>query len=202
MQKVIQPQENLSICGIHADYFEGLRYLEQQTDHKRLVLFLGSNIGNFTPSETKAFLKKLQKTLRPLDFVLIGFDLRKDIDVLTRAYNDPEGITAEFNLNLLIRINTELGGNFDLDRFEHYGFYNPLNSAMESYLLSKQSQTVDIPATGRSFDFQPYEPIHTEYSFKFLDSDIQSLAQESGFKVVNLFTDNHNYFIDALWQVK
>jgi uncharacterized SAM-dependent methyltransferase len=134
------------------------------------------------------------------DHVLIGFDQKKDIQILNRAYNDSAGITSKFNLNLLSRMNRELQANFELGQFEHYGFYNPIKGAMESHVISLKEQRVYIKELQREFSFGKYEPIHLEYSFKFLPSDIKSLSEQSGFLVVRNFSDSGEYFISSLWR--
>ena len=192
----------LDIHGIVADYFHGLTHLKQISNNKKLVLFLGSNIGNFGKSQTMEFLKKLWLSLNANDHVLIGYDLKKDTAILNKAYNDSDGLTRDFNLNLLNRMNLELGANFDLEKFQHYGFYNPILGAMESYLISLEDQLIYMPALEKSFHFERFEPLHLEYSFKFSEADINYLASHSGFETEVHFSDQQNYFIDSLWQVK
>ena len=121
--------------------------------------------------------------------------------MLERAYNDSQDVTARFNLNLLHRINRELGGNFDADQFQYYSSYNALSGAMESYLISRREQVVDIEALNQSFSFEAWEPVHTEYSYKYLESDIASLAEETGFSIVAQLMDSKKYFVDSVWQV-
>ena len=193
---------NLNVHGIVGEYFEGLRLVRKMSGRPKLVLFLGSNIGNFNRSQSQGFLRKLWKNLGSNDFVLIGFDLKKDISVLTRAYNDDSGLTRDFNLNILARINRELGGNFDLDKFDHFGSYNPLVGAMESYLVSKVQQEIYISELQRSFQFNEFEPIHLEYSFKFLKAEIDFLCTHSGYSVAAHFSDSKQSFIDSLWKVE
>ena len=135
------------------------------------------------------------------DLLLIGFDLKKDIDVLTKAYNDKQGVTRAFNLNILTRINNELEGEFDLTRFTHHGMYNPRHGAMESYLVSIEPQQVHIGALEKTFEFDAYEAIHLELSHKYLLSDMQKLANETGFTVLKNWQDSQEYFADGLWQV-
>jgi len=135
------------------------------------------------------------------DYVLIGFDMKKDANILNKAYNDSENVTAEFNLNLLRRINRELGGNFDLDQFEFNSFYNEFSGAVESYLISQKDQVVNIGSLNKSFFFKKSEPIHTENSFKFDEYEIIELAKESGFDQVRSFSDSKCYFMDSLWRV-
>lgn len=192
----------VEVAGLVSEYFRGIRWLSQEHARRSLVLFLGSNIGNFGRGQAREFLRRLWNALRPNDYVLIGFDLKKDIDTLLLAYNDPAGKTAAFNLNLLARINAQLGANFKLDAFQHYSTYNVLNGAMESYLVSREAQTVWIEQLQRTFAFQPFEAIHTEYSYKYLLEDIEGLAAETGFAVEATFFDDERRFCDALWRVE
>jgi len=198
----IHANDQLNIHGVIADYFTGLQHLREASNNTKLVLFLGSNIGNLTPEQTDAFLNALHHTLNIGDYVLIGFDLIKDTQVLNQAYNDADGLTAAFNQNLLTRINRELGGHFNINQFEHYGFYNPTQRAMESYLISLTAQDVIIDSAQQSFHFGQYEAMHLEYSYKFNPHDIQCLAANNQFAIQQHFSDKQHYFIDALWQVK
>ncbi|KZN55364.1 hypothetical protein N474_15405 [Pseudoalteromonas luteoviolacea CPMOR-2] len=201
LQENIVPDEKLAIHGVVAEYFEGLKLVRSQSSNKQLVLFLGSNIGNFNREQSQGFLRKLWMSLNSQDYILTGYDLKKDVNKLTAAYNDEAGLTARFNLNLLHRINHELGGNFKLDKFQHYGIYNPILGAMESYVLSTEKQAVYIKALQRTFQFDAYEAIHLEYSFKFTKKDIEDLCEQTGFKLIKNFTDANEHFIDSLWQV-
>ena len=191
----------LDADGVVAEYFDGLKWLSAQTDHRKLVLFLGSNIGNFNRPQAKHFLRSLWNSLNDGDIVLIGFDLKKDIDLMLKAYNDSRGITAAFNFNLLKRINRELGGDFDIGKFRFYASYDVFSGAIESYLVSLEAQTVPIKSIGQSFRFKPWEPIHMEYSYKFLPSDIEELAQETGYTILQHLTDPQGYFSDSIWRV-
>jgi len=192
---------NLSVQGLIGDYFEGLRFVRERSANRQLVLFLGSNIGNFDRTESQDFLRRLRDSLNDGDYLLIGFDLKQDIAQLIRAYDDSSHYTRDFNLNLLARINRELGGNFDLSGFQHYAMYNPVLGAMESYLVAQREQRVVIKALQKAFSFAAFEPIHLEYSFKFLPTDIDQLSQQTGYAIVESFTDPHERFIDSLWQV-
>jgi len=193
---------NIDIMGMVADYFEAMRFIGSEVGRRNVVMFLGSNIGNFNKDEARSFLFRLSQSLRSGDYVLIGFDLKKDVRILERAYNDSAGITREFNLNLLDRMNRELGANFDRTKFRHHGCYNDRLGAMESWLISLDEQAVDIGHTGARIHFRKGERIHTEYSHKYSLSDIKCLAKESGFSVDRLFLDSHRYFADALWRVR
>ena len=187
--------------GLVAEYFEGLKWLSTMNEHHNVVLFLGSNIGNFSHFESRIFLCSLWNALNDGDHLLIGFDLKKDIKQLEKAYNDSQGITAQFNLNLLQRINRELGGNFNPGQFHYHSIYNVSSGAMESYLVSRQKQDVYIETLNQSFSFKAWEPIHIEYSYKFLDSDISQLAEETCFKPTLMLNDPKRYFADSIWEV-
>jgi dimethylhistidine N-methyltransferase len=192
----------MSIEGLVSEYFDGLVWISGLNDRRNVVLFLGSNIGNFNASEARVFLRSLWSSLNHGDLALVGFDLKKDIELLMRAYNDPRGVTAQFNLNLLRRINRELGGDFDIESFEHYSTYDVLSGAMESYLLSRTRQRVFIDALKMSFAFEEWEPIHTEVSHKYLPGEISSMASETGFEIVDEMKDRRGWFVDSLWRVR
>lgn len=192
----------LQITGLVSDYLQAVNWIRQFDSSSNLVLFLGSNIGNFNAQASRVFLRSLWSALNHDDMLLIGFDLKKDMDLLLKAYNDSRGVTSEFNYNLLRRINRELGGNFDLGKFRHFGTYNVFSGAMESYLVSLDRQSVFVREIGQSFEFEPWEPIHTEYSYKYLESDISKLAAETGFRIEAQYYDSNAYFTDSLWRVR
>jgi L-histidine Nalpha-methyltransferase len=198
----IMNTDTLSIHGVIADYFHGLQHIHEISNNKKLVLFLGSNIGNFTREQSVGFLKRLWSSLDHGDYVLIGFDLIKDPDVLNQAYNDSDGLTKAFNLNLLDRINRELGGNFNTNAFQHYGFYNPTLACMESYLISLADQDVSIAISDQTFHFEKFEAMHLEYSYKFSTQLIEHLARDMGFDIEKHFADDKTFFSDSLWQVR
>lgn len=192
---------DLEAEGVAAEYFSGLRWLARTAGRRTVVLFLGSNIGNFGEAESLVFLKGLWNTLKDGDLVLIGFDLRKDIEVMLRAYDDTEGVTRDFNLNLLARINRELGGDFEIDGFRFYPTYDVRGGAITSYLVSHAEQSAYIDTIGRRFHFGPCEPIRTELSYKYLEPDIDHLARETGYRIVLNLYDSRHYFTDSLWRV-
>jgi len=187
--------------GLVSDYFEGLYWLSAQNHKKNVVLFLGSNIGNFTPLKAGVFLSSLWKALNNGDLVFIGFDLRKNTETMVRAYNDKKGVTAAFNKNLLKRINRELKGNFDLDQFEFYATYDVVEGAIQSYLISEIKQEVFIGELKWLFSLKEKEPIHTESSYKYLTSDIEDMADKNNFEIIENYHDPNKYFVDSLWKV-
>jgi L-histidine Nalpha-methyltransferase len=197
-----QQLPDLKLIPVHSDYFRGLTWLSMRSERRNFVLFLGSSIGNFEPDATAHFLRQLWEALHHDDYVLLGFDLRKDVNIMMRAYNDADGITRDFNLNLLQRINRELSANFDLTKFRHYATYNVYSGAMESYLISLESQTIHIEALEQDIFFEAIEPIHVEYSYKYHLSQIQQLAHAAGFEIIKNFADSNQYFVDSLWRVK
>ncbi len=192
---------SLSFQGRTAEYASGIAEIETFSETRTVLLFLGSSIGNFSFPEMKLFLKTVWHGLNKGDFALIGFDLKKDIKTMQAAYDDKEGITRAFNLNLLHRINRELGGTFNIEKFYHHEIYNPKESAMESYLISLEAQEVYIDALKTTYRFAPYEAIFTERSYKFSDASIRELAHETGFEILETFKDSKQYFADSLWHV-
>lgn len=193
---------NLHIRGKVKDYETGLGELKDDPTAQNVVLFLGSTIGNFEHSDAVDFLKMIHHNMRADDVLLIGFDLVKDPDIIIKAYNDPQGITREFNLNLLDRFNRELGADFDRSGFRHYPVYDPYAKAARSYLLSTRDQDVHFAATGQTIRFNRWEFIFTEISRKFDHDLIKHLADEAGFRVEKNFVDGKNYFLDSLWKKK
>ncbi|MDM7924360.1 MAG: L-histidine N(alpha)-methyltransferase, partial [Pyrinomonadaceae bacterium] len=135
------------------DYFKILSSLKNGSGRRKILLFLGSNIGNFQKPNALAFFRDLRSVMNPDDRLFIGFDMQKDPRTIVVAYDDPQGVTAAFNLNLLTRINRELGGDFDVSKFSHYAQYRPVECAARSFLISREKQTVHIKALNRSFDF-------------------------------------------------
>jgi L-histidine Nalpha-methyltransferase len=168
----------------------------------RLMLFLGSNIGNYAPDEAVTILLKFASVLSKGDFFLLGVDLVKDPARILAAYNDAKGITAQFNYNLLTRLNHELEADFAVENFIHYPLYNPVLKRAESYLVSKCKQTVTIKAAQKEIYLEAWEPIHTEISRKFTLPAIENLATQAGFSLVENYFDRNNDFCCSLWQKK
>jgi dimethylhistidine N-methyltransferase len=183
------------------DYFRILETLKNAGGRRKVLLFLGSNIGNFRREQSVDFFRQLRAVMNENDLLFVGFDLLKDPHVIVRAYDDSKGVTAAFNLNLLRRVNRELGANFDLDKWSHYAIYRPVECAARSFLISRESQSVRIDALDRAFEFEPWEAVFMEISQKYDLRDINDLARESGFDVKQNFFDSKNYYCDSLWQV-
>jgi L-histidine N-alpha-methyltransferase len=200
LQASIQENDSLAITAVVAKYFEGINYIHEHSVNQKIVLFLGSNIGNTDKCKGESFLHELYKSLSKDDLLLTGLDLIKDIEILNNAYNDKNGYTRQFNLNLLTRMNNELGANFDVYQFEHLGRFNPEINAMESFLISKIDQVVYFERLNKEIGFREFEPIHLEYSFKYSPEEIENLALQTGFKFIKSYIDDKKYFIDSLWQ--
>jgi dimethylhistidine N-methyltransferase len=192
---------NLHVEPILADYSRDLPPLKDLPGRK-LVLFLGSTIGNFEAEEAREFLSRLRQSLSPGDALLAGFDMRKDGAVLHAAYNDRQGVTERFNKNILARINRELGGQFDLDAFSHVAFWNRRMSRIEMHLESRVEQDVWIQDLGRHFHFARGERIHTENSYKFTRSSIAGLMRRSGLRLEKTWTDPQGWFSEVLARVE
>lgn len=178
---------------VHAIQAEFDRAFELIPGEPSLVLFLGSNIGNFSHEESVRFLSALRGHQ-----VLVGFDMQKDPSILQAAYNDDQGVTARFNLNVLARINRELGGSFDLGAWEHLSFYNQCESRIEMHLVSKRAHEVHIGSIGHTFAFDAGEHLHTENSYKFSREQIRRIARDSGLNVARIWTDEREWFSLAL----
>lgn len=179
----------LEIFAIAAEYQAGLHQVARDVPEPRLVLFLGSTIGNFNPDEATAFLASIRKTLGAEDRMLLGADLAKSAAVLERAYDDEQGVTAAFNKNLLVRINEELDANFNLEAFDHQARFNGSADRVEMHLVSKVEQTVRIEAADIDIMFAAGESIHTESSHKYSPAQLQSLAAQAGLTTVHSWHD-------------
>lgn len=190
----------ISILGFEREYLDGLAEVaaRRKSDQHLFVLFLGSTIGNFDRPAGIEFLKGIRGTLRPGDSLLLGTDLIKPIPQLLEAYDDPLGVTAAFNRNLLVRINHELNGDFVLDQFEHVAKFNPWARSVEMHLLSKKAQTVTIPAAGFSVRFGAGETIWTESSHKYSKDEVFQLAKETGFRCEAQWIDQEWPFAESL----
>lgn len=194
------------LCAVNPvcnDWLEGLAEIarERSGDHPLLLLFLGSSIGNLDRKLIPDFCRNLRSYLAPGDFFLLGADLVKDINTMIAAYDDPTGVTAAFNLNVLGRMNRELRADFDLRTFAHEVRWNSEERRIEMHLLSCRSQDVFIGALDAKYHFDAGETIWTESSHKFTEEELNQLAQESGFATVATWIDEEWPFAEALWQV-
>jgi dimethylhistidine N-methyltransferase len=189
----------LSITGIAGDYTTGIELAEPMQGERRLVLFLGSNVGNYDAPDARDLLRRVRRALAAGDALLIGADLRKDREILEAAYDDALGVTAAFNLNMLRRINIELEADFDPRKFRHRAIWNDAEGRMEMYLESRETQSVRITSLGLELDFAAGEMIHTENSYKYRLEDLSSLANDSGFRVSHTWFDEMKQFSCSLW---
>jgi L-histidine N-alpha-methyltransferase len=190
----------IKITGLQGEYFNMLKKAAAISDKRKVVMFLGSNIGNMQVKDAEAFCKVLRDHLSPGDMVLIGVDLKKNPRTVLAAYNDKQGITKRFNLNLLERINRELNGKFNVPQFDHYAMYDPESGACRSYLVSLQEQQVSIGDETISFAKDEY--IYMEISQKFTVEQIDNMAAVAGFKPLNRFFDSKSWFVDAVWMAE
>lgn len=191
---------DLRIAPHTGDYFKVLGTLKNENGRRKVVLFLGSNIGNFLRDNAVAFFRSLRNVMNKNDRLFIGFDMQKDPRTIVAAYDDKQGVTAAFNLNLLRRINRELEADFDLDKFSHYAQYRPMECAARSFLISREKQTVTIKALNRSFSFEQWEAIFMEISQKYTHAMIDELAGDGGFEIEREFYNEVDFYIDSLWR--
>jgi L-histidine Nalpha-methyltransferase len=182
----------LGIVAITADFSHPLGVPAYRGGARRVVYFPGSTIGNLTHEEAHAFLKMTRAQVGPQGAMLVGVDLKKDANILHAAYNDAKGVTAAFNLNLLARINRELGGDFDRGCFAHYAFYNPMAGRIEMHLVAREAHAVNIG--NYRFFFARGESIHTENSYKYAVPEFERLASNAGFRPLKLWTDARRWF--------
>lgn len=191
----------LDINGLNGDYLDMLQQAAKTSNRRKVILFMGANIGNMNITEAKQFCMTLSAQLSKGDILIIGFDLKKNPKQILSAYNDVHGITSSFNLNLLRRINEELDGEFDLLNFEHYASYDPESGACKSYLISLKDQVVKI-GDSASISFAKNEYIFMEISQKYALDEIEQMAKSTGFRVQRNFFDQNQYFVDSLWQLR
>lgn len=192
----------ISMNAMEGDYFEMLNKVAQLNHGPKVILFLGSSIGNFSNTKAVLFMQKVGATMCADDHFVIGFDLVKDATKILNAYNDKEGVTSAFNMNLLSRFNSEMGADFVLEEFEHCAVYDPVKQAALSYLVSKKQQTVRFSKFDTSISFDAWEPIHTETSHKYTMERIKQLADSAGFELEHCFYDDEKYFVDVVLRLK
>lgn len=176
------------------EYFEVLERLKGFNKRKKVIMFLGSNIGNLRHPKAIDFLTKLQDAMLPEDFLFMGFDQKKNPQTILNAYNDETGITEAFNKNVLTRINRELGGNFKVEKFKHWEAYNPETGTAKSFLFATEPMNVTIEKIQLTVSFDQWESIHTEISQKYDDKIVHWLAQEAGLKIETSFSDEKEFY--------
>jgi len=194
-------ETKLDVRAIVADYFSGLARVNIDRTTRNVIVWLGSSIGNLTDKEADEFLFRLWYNLNHDDVVIIGFDLRKNPAVIRDAYDDPGGVTREFNLNLLRRINRELGADFTPHAFDHRPIYNSKIHAMESWLVNREYRLVTIPTIREKFSFERGEKMLLEISRKYSEEEIEAFALRGGFAIEQTFYDEKRYFADSVWKV-
>jgi dimethylhistidine N-methyltransferase len=187
----------VSIYPQEGDYFNILKDIKR-TKTPKVVLFLGSNIGNLTDLEAKGFISKLSAALNPKDKVILGTDLIKSKSIVLPAYSDAAGITKQFNLNILHRINKELQGNFNIDAFVHEAEYTEEEGIAKSFLKSIKTQSVYVEALEKTFHFNKGERIHTEISRKYNDTILAEILEGSSLKITDKLTDSNGVFADYI----
>ncbi len=188
--------------GLAGEYLKMLKEVVKLDNSPKIILFLGSNIGNLNSDQALKFCKDIHGLLNKGDLFFIGFDLKKDPNIILAAYNDAEGVTRDFNLNLLLRINKELGANFDLEAFKHFPTYDPVLGVCKSFLISKKEQFVYIKKSKATVFFKAQEPIFMEVSKKYSVDEIEKLAHEANFSIETNFQDTRNWFLDSLWKAE
>lgn len=199
-QNLKQELPELKTEPLQGTYFETLKTLHFNSEERKVILFLGSNIGNLLHEQAIDFLSKIQSYMQPNDLLFIGFDQKKNPQTILDAYNDQTGITAAFNKNLLVRINRELNANFNIDNFSHWEVYDPESGTAKSFLVSKENQKVRVSDLDLDLSFDAWETIHTEISQKYDDKTVQWLAEKSGLQVITEFTDLKNYYKNYLFK--
>ncbi len=199
---LLQEFPKISVVQQQGTYFEALERINAGNKGRKVILFLGSNIGNLLHKQAIVFLSQVQALMQEGDLFFVGLDLKKNPQTILDAYNDPKGITAAFNKNVLARINRELGGTFELDNFLHWEVYDPETGTAKSYLVSNKEQTVTIDKLDLTINFRPWETIHTEISQKYDDATVNWLAEQSGLQVTKRYTDANKLYANYVFQKK
>ncbi len=202
---VLQLQEkypDIAIHGLLGTYEQALVHLETNYLQSRMLFFLGSSLGNFNPEQCDSFLNQISRTLQTGDFFLLGIDLQKPKDILEAAYNDSQGVTAAFNLNMLSHLNWRFQGDFDINLFKHQAIYNEVDNQIEMYLHCQKSHWVNLEALDLKVFFEVGESILTELSRKFDLRTMETQLQTKGLKTVKTWTDEKGWFGLILCQVK
>ena len=190
------------VNALQGTYFDTLQDIGKQNGRKKIILFLGSNIGNLLHPQAIDFLQKMTAVLGEKDLLFMGMDQKKHPQTILNAYNDKEGITEAFNKNILKRINTEFHGNFNLDKFLHWEVYDPETGTAKSYLVATEKHTVAIADLDLKISFARWETIHTEISQKYDDPTVAWLTGKSGLEIVTSFSDKDDFFKDYIVKKK
>ena len=185
---------SVKIKSLQGTYFETLEQMCTLQHKKKVIMFLGSNIGNLLHPQAVEFLKSIQELMNDDDIFFIGFDQKKDPQIILNAYNDSSGITERFNKNLLARINSELDADFDLDKFLHWEVYDPETGTAKSYLVARENQSVRINGLDLTISFDAWETIHTEISQKYDDNVVSWLADKAGLRISRIFSDENKFY--------
>lgn len=193
-RRLISAYPGLSITAKIGDYHDALERMSETGPGRKLIVFLGSNFGNLDPSQGLRFLLSVGRSMSAGDCFLTGNDLAKEPSILLPAYDDAQKVTAAFNLNLLRRINRELGGNIDVDSFSHLALYDESRHRIEMHLRSDRPQRISIRKLGAWFEFEQGETIHTENSYKYPAGKLDALFQAAGLKPVKRWTDSRGWF--------
>ena len=193
-EQLLKDYDELHITGLIDTYEGGLEFLKNFDDKKNLIIFLGSSFGNFSPKDGHKFLQEINSTMKSGDLFLIGLDLVKDKHILESAYDDSEGVTAEFNLNILSRINDELDADFYLKNFTHHSIYNVKEQRIEMYLKSLVNQSVIVSKSNLVLNLEKNELILTEHSHKYRLSQISELLGSTGFEIKHTWLDDNKHF--------
>lgn len=192
----------VSVKTLQGSYFKVLENLADYNIRKKAIMVLGSNIGNLMHDKAIEFLKNIQIAMSDEDMLFMGFDQKKNPETILNAYNDPAGITERFNKNLLVRINSELDANFNIEEFRHWETYDPETGTAKSFLVSLKEQEVAINELNLNVQFKAWESIHTEISQKYDDEVVEWLADEAGLKVIEFFTDDLGYYKNYIFKKK
>ncbi|MFY9719523.1 MAG: L-histidine N(alpha)-methyltransferase [Candidatus Cybelea sp.] len=191
---LVESYPKLRVRAYAGDYFDVLESHPVRSDHKMLAMFMGSNVGNYEPADARLLLGLLGSALRSGDGLLMGVDLKKDATTLELAYDDPAGVTAAFDRNILGRINRDLGADFDLRKFSHVVHYDEARGSVDSFLEARERMVVRVPAANLRCTLKAGERIHTESSYKFTDDDVVALVGSAGFRSQSVWHDRANRF--------
>jgi len=192
--RLLERYPGLEVRALATEYHEGLDRIHEHSQPPRLFLWMGSNVGNFHRAEAADFLGEVRECMADSDALLLGVDMRKDAAVLRSAYNDAEGVTARFNLNVLDRINQHLGGDFDRDAFDHRADWNDADGRIEMYLVSRKRQRVAIRGLDLDVELEAGERIHTENSYKYSQEELGALSAGCGLRLAHQWTDARGWF--------